>query len=221
MMTVTSWSLSLEDLDRNQIYRHLVMRPEAVDSTIRSLTEACVPGFLAATRPRASWMEVPVSLQETQVDFGVFSVKSNSLARTLRGCDRAILFAATLGAETDRQRRTASVTSPAKALILDAMGTAAIETVCDGLCCRFAAEHPERKLRPRFSPGYGDLPLECQRTLLDVLDSQRKAGISLSESLLMVPQKSVSAIVGLGRQGCRENRGNCEECLQKDCEFRL
>lgn len=221
MTAVMAASVALETVDRDRVFRYLGMRPDGAEEALVQLVDDCIPAFLAAVRPRACWTEVPISRMGDVLDFGVCRVESASLSRNLRGCDRAILFAATLGAETDRRRRTASVTSPARALVLDAMGTAGIETVCDDLCRRFAAQHPDRKLRPRFSPGYGDLPLDFQRTLLGVLDSQRKAGISLSESLLMVPQKSVSAIVGLGRQGCTLAVGNCEECVQKDCEFRL
>ncbi len=109
------------------------------------------------------------------------------------------------------------------ALALDAAGTAAVEAFCDLLCARwrdeFAAEG--RHIRPRFSPGYGDLPLEAQRTLLTLLDSQRKAGITLTDALLMVPSKSVSAIVGIGEKGCISKSLHCEACGQKDCQFRL
>ena len=221
MTSVLAQTPKLRDLDMNQVFRYMGMRPEAADDALRALARDCLPGFLEAAKPRACCLMVPVKVQGNTVNVGVCRVESADLARNLTSCGEAILFAATLGPEVDRQRRTAAVTSPTKALILDAMGTAGIEAVCDDLCRRFAAEHPGRKLRPRFSPGYGDLPLDFQRTLLGVLDSQRKAGISLSESLLMVPQKSVSAIVGLGESGCTAPDSGCDICEKKDCEFRL
>jgi cobalamin-dependent methionine synthase I len=52
-------------------------------------------------------------------------------------------------------------------------------------------------LRPRFSPGYGDLPLELQTNLFKVLDCQHFIGLTLNDSMLMSPSKSVTAIVGL------------------------
>ena len=101
----------------------------------------------------------------------------------------------------------------------DALASASAEAWCARVNALLPADG--LYLRPRFSPGYGDLPLDFQRTLLGVLDSQRKAGISLSESLLMVPQKSVSAIVGLGESGCTAPDSGCDICEKKDCEFRL
>ena len=75
--------------------------------------------------------------------------------------------------------------------------TAAIEAVCDKLCCEIAEQYSQYKLRPRFSPGYGDLSLYVQRDIVRILDTYRKIGLTLSDSLLMIPQKSVTAIVGL------------------------
>ena len=144
-----------------------------------------------------------------------------SLAKNREGCQKAILFAATLGTQIDRQRRRAAVTSPARALVLDAIGSAAIEAFCDQLCSEWEEKYPDLRFRPRFSPGYGDLPLEFQKKLLEVLDSKRKAGIVLSDALLMIPQKSVSAIVGMGHTGCTMRFHDCSACSKKDCAFRL
>ena len=109
----------------------------------------------------------------------------------------------------------------AQAVVLDAVGSAAIESFCDWLSDGWRRDCPNFVLRPRFSPGYGDLPLETQKTLLSVLDAGRKAGVSLTESFLMLPQKSVSAIVGLGKTGCEARQGDCSLCEKRDCEFRL
>ena len=55
-------------------------------------------------------------------------------------------------------------------------------------------------LRPRFSPGYGDLPLALQADVFWALDCTSKIGVSLSESLIMSPQKSVTAIIGISEK---------------------
>ena len=116
----------------------------------------------------------------------------------------ALTFAAlltpcgTIGAEFDALLRRVGVTSAADALIVQAIGTAAIEAWMDEVEGEIRQElAPGEDLVSRFSPGYGDLPLDYQRTLLSVLDTSRKIGVSLTDSLLMVPSKSVSAIVGV------------------------
>ena len=75
-------------------------------------------------------------------------------------------------------------------------------------------------LPPRFSPGYGDLPLSLQRDIFRVLDCPRKIGLTLNESLLMSPSKSVTAIVGLGHPRESSCSGGCNQCSKTDCIYR-
>ena len=80
-------------------------------------------------------------------------------------------------------------------MFFQAIGAERIESLCDAFCAEREAEG--LRLRPRFSPGYGDLPLELQRDLFRGLDCSRKIGLTLNESLLMSPSKSVTAIAGI------------------------
>ena len=81
---------------------------------------------------------------------------------------------------------------------MQAIGAAAIEEWTDEAERDIRRELKEGEtLVSRYSPGYGDWPLEAQRRLFELLDAPRKAGVSLTDSLLMVPSKSVSAIIGV------------------------
>ena len=102
-----------------------------------------------------------------------------------------MLFCGTLGPNVDRAIRKHRL-HPSLALVWDAVGTAAIEQLCDDFC-----SHLPKPQRPRFSPGYGDLPLETQGPLLQLLEAERLLGVGLTDSLLMTPTKSVTAFVGL------------------------
>ncbi|HWQ58717.1 MAG TPA: hypothetical protein VN540_06820, partial [Clostridia bacterium] len=147
-------------------------RPEAGVALARE----AIAAFGEAARYAACYVSVPVSIDADEVGLGLLRVASASLARHLEGCDTVVLFAATTGMESERQRKRAAVASPTLALALDAVGTAAIERFCDMLCGVFAKDYPGRALRPRFSPGYGDLPLAAQKPLLELLDAGDKAG---------------------------------------------
>ena len=73
----------------------------------------------------------------------------------------------------------------------------------------------------RFSPGYGDMPLQTQSVLLAALDAQRKLGITLSKSLLMTPTKSVTAVIGLFDEPQPSSHATCKDCLCSDfCHIR-
>ena len=107
-----------------------------------------------------------------------------------------VFLCGTIGAEFDAWQRRLSVTSAADALLSQQIGLAAVEKVMDGLERKAKAEveGEGRKLLPRRSPGYGDLPLSLSRTILEELDAPRRIGVSITDSDLLVPSKSVTAI---------------------------
>ena len=194
---VNRFSAVPDNLPVKEICRYMGMHIGAVNSETELRICQLLPRFLAEISCKSCWMEVPVSVSGNKVDLGLVVVNSGDLARNLNGCDKAIIFAATIGSGADRLCRSASVRAPANALIFDAMGSSAIEWFCDALCDEIDSAYPLYELRPRFSPGYGDLSLALQNDLLRLLDAQRRIGLTLSESLMMIPQKSVTAIVGL------------------------
>ena len=175
---------------------------------ILRLAEECAGLTRGRLSFRVCWREFPVTSDETGMDLGFARTDAVSLRRYLAGCDRAVLFAATVGLEMDRLIVRYSAVSPARALMLQAVGAERIESLCDLFCEETArrAAREGRRTRPRFSPGYGDLPLELQRDIFRALDCQRAIGLTLNESLLMSPSKSVTALIGTGR-----DRGNAEE----------
>ena len=110
----------------------------------------------------------------------------------------AIIFAATVGLAPDRLVARNLVSSPTRALVFDAIGAERIESLCDAFCEDIKAKiGNEKKLRPRFSAGYGDLDIEVQRDIFRLLDCPKNIGLTLTESLLMTPSKSVTAIIGI------------------------
>lgn len=204
-----------------EVTRYMGMGAAAPEGPLLHHVEEALAEFRETVQYHACYAQVPVAAAEGGLNLGGFYAQGKSLAKHLAGCEGAILFAATTGLEAERRRKRALVLSPAYGLVLDALGTAAIEAFCDVLCARWAAEYPETAFRPRFSPGYGDLPLKAQRPLLDFLAARQNAGISLTDALLMVPQKSVSAIVGMGREGCTAKKTGCAACTNQNCAFRL
>lgn len=154
-----------------------------------------------------------------------FSCESKDLSKCLDSCDEIVLFAATVGLEIDRKIARYERFSPSKALLMHAYGAERVETLCNHFCNEIQKEIRTEGLScsPRFSPGYGDLPLETQREFFQLMDCNRKIGISLNESLLMTPSKSVTAIFGIGpctKIKVNEATHKCSECVNTDCEYR-
>ena len=156
-----------------------------------ALLETCRAELWEQLQYAVCYCELPLTVRGDVCDFGDFSLISADLARYFGDCRRAVLFAATVGVVPDRLIAKYSRVAPAKALMLQAIGAERIEALCDAFCNEWAA------LPSRFSPGYGDLPLEAQREVFRVLRPERAIGVCLNESLLMSPSKSVTAFLGI------------------------
>ncbi len=151
-------------------------------------------------------------------DFGAFTLSSKNLSKQLEGCETAIVFAATVGVGIDRLIQKYSRISPSKALMFQAIGAERVEALCDRFCADIKAEY-QKELRPRFSPGYGDLPITSQKELFAVLQCEKQIGLTLTSSFMMTPSKSVTAIVGLSDTGV-VIKNKCSLCQMQHCTQR-
>ena len=112
----------------------------------------------------------------------------------MSGCKEAYVFSVTTGIGVDRLLSRLNLLSQSRHFITDALSSAAVESFCDYVNEMLAKD---KKTKPRFSPGYGDLPLEIQPDILKVLSADKTLGITLNESLFMTPVKSITAIMGV------------------------
>ena len=195
-------------LCEKEILRYSGMKGETEE--ISELLKSCLKEAWHLISYKVCYREFPLKISGNVCDFGDFSLDSQKLAKNLENCDKAIVFAATIGASIDRLISKYSKLSPARALMLEAIGSERIEALCDAFSSDFGG-------CARFSPGYGDLGLEAQKTLFSVLEPM-KIGIVLNSSLMMSPSKSVSAIMGIGKSRTPNNK--CSLCEKKDCECR-
>ncbi len=138
------------------------------------------------------------------------------IVRHLICCESAVLAAVTLGFALDREIELAMRRDLAFGVMLDAAADAVVEEECERLDNEISAEAAERGLftKSRFSPGYGDLPLDIQPAFLAALDAGRRIGLACGASLLMNPRKSVTFIVGLSSSK-PENKKSCESCCRR------
>lgn len=147
---------------------------------------------------------------------------SRNLLKNLKGCEEIVFFAATLGAGVDRLLHRCALTDMALCVGVQAAAAALLEDYCDDICDEIAEIQKQRGryLRPRFSPGYGDFDIAYQRELTRILDTPRRIGMTITDSCMMSPTKSVSAVIGVSRTQENCHRHGCEVCAKKDCAFR-
>lgn len=194
--TVYINSYKAPEIDKKEILRYA--RSGENEQTV-SLLDECIKETRDILSYKVCFRRFKIKRDDGGLDLGFAVSDSHSLSLCLEGCDEIILFAATVGVSLDRLIARYNVTSPAKAIMLQAIGSERVEALCDEFCkdiSRLESEK-EKALRPRFSPGYGDLPLEIQREVFSALDCTKSIGISLSDGLFMTPTKSVTAIIGI------------------------
>ena len=189
------------------------------DENLKTLIDECLKECEKekAINFAVCYAETPLSVKGDKTDFSAFALKSANLATALKGAKSALIFACTIGMGIDRLIKKYSEINPVKALVLQALGAERVETFID----LFIADYENVngvKLSPRFSAGYGDLPLAAQTDIFTLLTPQKYLGLTLNDSLLMSPSKSVTAFAGINGY-CADN-GGCKNCGKTDCGFR-
>ena len=168
---------------------------------------------------KVCYITLPLKINNGVCDFELFKVSSKGLCENLKECKEVLLFAATLGTGLDRLIAKYGSFAPSKALMLQGIGAERIEALCDAFCEEFEDVNGI-SLKPRFSPGYGDLELSYQRDIFNILDCPRKLGLTLNDSLLMSPSKSVTAFAGITHNNEAKKINKCKLCRNLSCEFR-
>lgn len=211
------------NIDRKEIRRYLGYGKNLPDDTVSKMIEECIEELNKNSTMRNIYQVFDLKILENNtLDFAGFQVQSRNLTKNLAECSQIILFAATLGTAADILIRKYSKMQMSRAVVMQAVTAAMIEEYCDK-CQEEIRQKMEQKglyLRPRFSPGYGDFKLEHQKDMIHVLECPKKIGLTLTESFILAPSKSVTAVIGLSQkaQGCHKK--GCEECKKKNCQFR-
>ena len=204
----------------SEVMRYAGIRRD--DASYRPLIEECIKEAEPLLSYRVCYTYLDVDRYDDRIDLGVIKTTSNTIKKAIGSAERVLLFAATVGAPFDRLIQKYSKIQPSKAIIMQAVGAERIESLCDAFCDDIDAElrSEEMRLRTRVSPGYGDIPMETQRDIFTVLDCPRKIGLTLDESLLMSPSKSVTALCGIVDEGDTVEKNRCDECSKTDCVYR-
>ena len=189
----------------SEVLRYLGYGKNPPDDRTMELIKICINEVEAAAECKSVCRRFNVYISGDDISIGGLHVKSNALASNLRGCDEVILFAATLSVGVDRILNRNIRLDMAKAAVIQAVAATAIEEYCDS--CQQKIEEEVREegyyVRPRFSPGYGDFSLEVQKTFLEMTDATKLIGITLTDGGIMIPEKSVTAVMGLTKNDKR------------------
>ena len=202
METVYLYSLKAGELKipEKDVYRYLGYMGHVPGEEDGARIAEGIKKTEAEAAPKACYGFYDIEIKGENVVLPYGEVHSKSLSAWIEGCSKAYIFAATVGAGVDRMIKTAAFRSMSEGAILQACGAAAVEEFCNILNERLNREAEEKGFTyvRRYSPGYGDLELEeNQRGVFSVLNPGKHIGLSLMDTCIMSPEKSVTAIIGV------------------------
>ncbi len=205
--------ITLKAVNKSEAVRYLGGAGVQMNEAMERLLGECEAELLSCAAPKYLYSVIDLPCDEITM--------GSAVKKHLAGCQSAALFCATLGAQVDRLIRVYQIRDMARAVVLDSLASAAIEQACVMADEEIAAKLPGKYLTFRFSPGYGDYPLELQRIILQRLDAARKIGLTVSDSMLLTPAKSVTAVMGISDSPIEQKRRGCAVCsLGKTCKYR-
>ncbi|MFW5979148.1 MAG: Vitamin B12 dependent methionine synthase activation subunit [Halanaerobium sp.] len=235
------------EIDRNEVLRYLQTSKDLDDQNINRLLEESIAEIKKLINFRYLYQKFAIEETEAGVKIKdtTLTLKGRSIKKHLQNSKEIYLMAATLGAQVDKRISYYEKISVTKSMIFDACATTAIEEGCDQVEAEIKKEvlaAGNEDITFRYSPGYGDLGIDIQKEFLRILKAPKKIGLTASKYNMLIPTKSVTAIIGVLEEKVEKNNNlsndkndeenledrdlefearHCQNCLlYKDCELR-
>lgn len=209
----------LTELNYNEILMYLGYRGQKITEDVEIQIKRCISEVMKASEPKLVWRRLP--LIEGRIEG--LELPGQDIRDVLSSCQEVVLVAATIGNKVERLLMQREVSDMADAVIMDSCASTAIENVCDNFEFDLRDELNQQGLylTDRYSPGYGDFPLDIQPRLCAALNAQKRIGLTVSASNIMIPRKSVSAIMGISYERQQLRKRGCEVCsMFLNCPYR-
>ena len=205
--------IELEKLNRNEAVRYLGGAGIRLNYRMDVLMDECEKAVLEKASPK--YLYVEKDLPCPQIMCG------KDIESHLNGCEKAIVMCATVGSEVDKLIRISQISDMARAVVMDSLASVAVEQVCNAFDKIIAEKYSDYNMTFRFSPGYGDYPIELQKIILQMLDAPKKIGLCTNDNFLLTPTKSVTAVLGLSKNPIERKKRGCAICnMRETCKFR-
>ena len=207
----------------DEVLRYLGHKDQQISTELEEQINKYIAFFDIKIKPKYMYrifdVEVGkyIGLKDTNVNF-----IGKDIYNHLKNASKCAVMVATLGIESERILNYLSKTKISEAILFDAVCTAEIEAVCDK-----CEEEIKNKILEndfftnyRYSPGYGDFPLESQRQIVSLIGCDKGIGLTVTDSSLLIPRKSVTAVIGIFENKQILNQNQCASCnLAGNCQF--
>ncbi|RDY23016.1 Vitamin B12 dependent methionine synthase, activation domain protein [Romboutsia maritimum] len=223
--------LSLIDINQDEVLRYLEYKGQEISKELIEIINECRDFTKQRINPRYilrvyslkhksenSKRSEIIKLEGTNIN-----LESRDLYDLLKNCNKCIVMAATLGIEIEREIRKYSYQNLTKGIIIDACATTAIEEICDLIQSEIKIKllKDGKYITQRYSPGYGDLSIFKNIDIINLLDSSKEIGLTITQNGIMIPRKSVIAIIGISDSVTIHNTKSCKNCKNNTtCKYR-
>ena len=197
------------EINKKEVLRYMGARGTFEPSIVAMVDKYILEsgGYLA---PRYVLRQFDIVRENGRMFIDTVNLDGNDIADFLKDSGKCYLMCATIGYEIEREIDKAATKSTLIELIIESIGSAAVENLCDKV------QESIGKNLARFSPGYGDFTLDIQPAIIKLLNATKLIGVSVSDMMLLTPRKSVTAIIAHNKS-CKLNK--CKAC-DKECAFR-
>lgn len=219
--------ISNVSINKSEVLRYLGYKGQNINNDLDLKINKCIEETKKEVNAKYIYeiYDIDKDLDSNTVEFKNTNLKlrSNDIIKLLKDCNKCVLMCATIGFNIEKNIRKYSYKNLTKGIIIDSCATTAIEEICDlieeNILKRVAKNG--KSLTMRYSPGYGDLDMRANKDILTVLDAQRKIGVTVTDTGIMIPRKSVVALIGITNQKIKRAKRTCENCSNRfNCEYK-
>lgn len=221
---------NLIEIDEREVLRYLQYKNQDIESDLSDKIKQCIKKTKEIINPRFIFRKYEIKKSkfsnkknEVYLEGSNLTLQSDDVYNLLLECDECILMSVTLGLEIEREIRKLTYTDLTKGIIIDACATTAIEEACDIVQDNIAKKllKEDKYITYRYSPGYGDLSIEKNLDINNLLNSQKEIGLTVTDSGIMIPRKSVVALIGVSHKGIGNTKKSCKNCNNRhNCDYK-
>lgn len=215
----------LQQISKPEVLRYLGYSNQEINPKLNILIDNCIKETLNIIKPMYIYKFFSINIKDYKVNvLGTnLALEGNDILNHLKRCSKCAILAATLGIKFDNKVKYLEKSSMTEALIIDSCGTEAIELLCDQAEneIKLQANKDGFNITSRYSPGYGDFSITIQNDILNILSAQCSIGLTANENSILIPRKSVTAIIGFTKSNINPNKRSCINCNKyKNCQYR-
>lgn len=212
------------NIDINEVFRYLGHKNQDISPQLINKTKGIIEKCATVLMPKNTVGRYTVAPCENGVRLleNGLVLQGSDIKKHLEDCCECYIFCATIGSGVEGLIRSLQAISVTDSLIADAAATTAIESYCDNIENDLRRRLKDEKLflTWRYSPGYGDFPFTQQPDILSLLRAEKFTGVVCGESCIMLPRKSVTAVMGIAKSKPKEKQSKCADCPNRDnCNF--